>query len=65
MSKQPNLPEDWDEEKVQRVSAHYENQSDDAAASEDDTAMKSSETTISVSRDLLPEIRQLLARHRR
>jgi hypothetical protein len=62
---QPKFPEGWDEEKVQRVLAHYENQSDEAAAAEEDAAMESSETVISVPRDLLPEIRQLLARRRR
>jgi hypothetical protein len=58
------FPEGWDEEKVQRVLAHYEGRSDDAAA-EEDAAMESSETLISVPRDLLPEIRQLLAKRRR
>lgn len=61
---QPKFPEGWDEGKVQRVLAHYENQSDDSAATEDDEAMESSETVVSVPRDLLPQIRELIAKHR-
>ncbi|HTU44558.1 MAG TPA: hypothetical protein VMF91_05825 [Bryobacteraceae bacterium] len=61
---QTKFPEGWDEEKVQRVLAHYENQSYDDAAAEEDAAMDSSETVVSVPRDLLPQIRELIAKHR-
>ena len=34
--KNQNFPHGWDEERVQRVLAHYENQTEDEAVAEDD-----------------------------
>lgn len=62
---QTKFPEGWDEERVKRVLAHYENQSQDEAAEEDEAAMESSTTMVDVPRDLLPQVRELIARNRR
>jgi len=41
---QSKFPEGWREEKVRRVLAHYEEQTDDEALAEDEAGMESSET---------------------
>ena len=45
---QSKFPERWGEEKVRRVLAHYEEQTEDEALAEDEAGMESSETVISV-----------------
>ena len=64
MSKQ-NLPEGWDEEKVRRVLAYYERQSEEDALIEDEAGVESSETVMSVPRELVPKVRELIAKHNR
>ena len=58
------FPEGWDETKVQRVLEHYESQSDDEAALEDDTAFHR-ETVMEVPRELVPAFREMIARYRK
>ena len=60
-----NLPEGWNEEKVRRVLAYYEQQSEDDALIEDEAGVESSETVMSVPRDLVPKVRELIAKHNR
>lgn len=38
MMKQSRFPKGWDEERVKRVLDHYENQTEDEAAAEDEAA---------------------------
>ena len=64
MSKE-NLPEGWNEEKVRRVLAYYEQQSEEDALIEDEAAVESSETVMSVPRELVPKVRELIAKHNR
>ena len=64
MTKQA-FPQGWDEEKVRRVLAHYEQQNDDDAVIEDEGAVESSETVMNVPYDLVPAVRELIAKHRR
>jgi hypothetical protein len=57
------FPKGWDENRVQKVLAHYENQTEEGATSEDEAAWKDRRTTfIEVPTRLLPRIRELLAR---
>ena len=63
--KKVNLPEGWDEEKVRRLVAHYEQQSEEDALIEDEAGVESSETVMSVPRDLVPKVRELIAKHNR
>lgn len=56
------FPPDWDEKKVQRVLAHYEQQHEEEALAEDESAIKPSETVMSVPRELVPKVRQLIAK---
>jgi hypothetical protein len=59
------LPRGWDEARVQRVLDHYENQTEDEAVAEDEAAYKAEgQTVMIVPTDLVPRIRQLLARRR-
>jgi hypothetical protein len=62
--KQSKLPVGWDEERVQSVIAHYEGQTDDDAADEDERALNdSSQTVMKVPRALVSAIRELIAKH--
>ena len=58
-------PPGWDEERVKRVLAHYEQQTDDEAVAEDEAAYESTtHTTMEVPVDLVPAVRELLAKRR-
>jgi hypothetical protein len=61
---QTQFPAGWDEEKVRRVLAHYEEQSEDDALLEDEAGMEPSETVMNVPHDLVPEVRELIAKRR-
>ena len=64
MSKK-DFPAGWDESKVQRVLDHYETQSDEEAVAEDEAAFESTtHTVIEVPVDLVPEVRELIAKHK-
>ncbi len=59
------FPAGWDEARVRRVLEHYESQSDDEAAAEDEAAFESTTHTImEVPVELVPEVRELLAKRR-
>ena len=58
-------PAGWDEDRVKRVLAHYERQSDDEAVAEDEAAYESTtHTAMEVPVDLVPAVRELLAKRR-
>ena len=58
-------PAGWDEARVKRVLAHYEQQTDDAAVAEDEAAYESTtHTFIEVPVELVPAVRELLAKRR-
>ena len=59
---QSKFPAGWDEEKIRRVLASYENQNEEDALIEDEAAMEPSETVMSVPRELVPEVRELIAK---
>jgi hypothetical protein len=56
------LPSGWNEERVRRVIAHYENQTDEELAAEIE-AVAPCHTLIEVPTELVPKIVQLIARH--
>ena len=61
--KQTKYPPGWDEARVRRVLAHYEEQSDDEALAEDEAAYESTtHTAMEVPVDLVPAVRALLAK---
>ncbi len=62
--KQNEYPDGWDEARVRRVIAHYEQQSDEESVAEDEAAFEStSQTFVEVPNDLLPAVRELIAKH--
>ena len=62
--KESRFPPGWDEERVRRVLAHYEQQSEEEAVVEDETAFEDpTQTVIVVPRELVPAIRKLIAKH--
>lgn len=59
------FPPGWDEERVRRVLAHYEEQTEEESVAEDEAAFEdSTQTVIEVSKELLPAIRELIAKHK-
>jgi hypothetical protein len=61
---QSKFPDGWDEEKVRRVLAHYEEQTDEDALLEDEAGIEPSETVMNVPHDLVPKVRELIAKRR-
>jgi hypothetical protein len=59
------FPEGWNDERLQRVLAHYEQQTEDEAVLEDEAAVRPSETVMSVPHELVPEVRELIAKRSR
>jgi len=58
-----NYPPGWDEERVRRVIEHYEAQSDEEAVAEDEAAYEATtHTMMSIPVDLVPAVRELLAK---
>jgi hypothetical protein len=63
---QSHFPHGWDEERVQRVIAHYDSLADEEMAAEDDAVFDAEGCTMmSVPNDLVPKVRALVARHQR
>ncbi len=53
------LPDGWDDAKLQRVLAYYEGQPEEAALLEDEAGV------MSVPRELVPKVRELIAKRKR
>jgi hypothetical protein len=59
------FPPGWSAERVRRVLEHYERQTEEEAVAEDEAAFEEgSETVFEVPTDLVPAVRELIARHR-
>ena len=59
------LPAGWDEVKMRRVVAHYDQQTESEAVLEDEAGIKSSETVMSVPHELVPKVREMIAKRGR
>ena len=53
---------DWDEQKVRRVLAHYEAQTGEDALVEDESGVQPSDTVMNIPRELVPKVRELIAK---
>lgn len=63
---QNKFPPGWDEERVQKVLARYETQSEGEAVAEDEAAFeRSGQTVMEVPSELVPAVRELIAKHRK
>jgi hypothetical protein len=58
------FPPGWDEERVRRLIAHYEEQTEEEAVAEDEAAFED-ETQVSmmIPVELVPAVRELIAKH--
>jgi hypothetical protein len=64
--KKNKFPSGWDEQRVRRVLEHYEQQTDDETVAEDEAAYEdSAQTIMEVPTELVPRIRELIAKHKR
>ena len=61
---QGKFPAGWNEEKVRRVLAHYEEQTEEDALLEDEAGIASSEAVMNIPHDLVPKVRELIAKRR-
>jgi type II secretory pathway component PulC len=62
--KQNRFPPGWDDERVRRVIAHYESQTEEEAVAEDEAASEDQQQTLmEIPRDLVPFVRELIAKH--
>jgi len=62
--KQSRFPPGWTEARVQRVLAHYETQTESEAVAEDEAAFEAPDQALmSVPRELVPAVRELIAKH--
>ena len=59
---QNKFPKGWDQEKVGRVLAQYEQQTEDEALAEDEEGIQPSETVMNIPHDLVPKVRELIAK---
>ena len=59
---QNKFPNGWDEDKVRRVLAYYEAQTEEDALVEDEACIEPSETVMNVPHDLVPKVRELIAK---
>lgn len=58
------FPPGWDEERVRRVLAHYETQTEEEAITEDEKAFKGKgRTMMEVPIELVPVIREVIAQY--
>ena len=54
----------WNEERVQRVLAYYESQTDEEAVAEDEAAYEDAgQTIMKIPHELVPRVRDLIAQH--
>lgn len=61
--KSQDYPKGWDEQRVGKVLDYYEGQTDDEAVAEHEAALAPSATLIKVPIDLVPQVRELIAKH--
>ncbi len=64
--KENKYPPGWDEARVRRVLAYYEEQSEEEAVAEDEAAFESPEQTVmEIPTELVPMVRELIAKHQK
>jgi len=59
-----DFPRGWDEERVRRVLAHYETQTEEEAVAEDERAFEEAgRAVIEITIELMPVIREVIAQY--
>ncbi len=65
MKKQSKFPPGWNEERVHKVLAHYEEQTENEAVAEDEAAFENqTQTVMEVPNELVSAIRELIAKRK-
>ena len=63
--KKKKIPPGWDEERVRKVLAHYDEQSEEEAVAEDEAPWEdNTQTVMDIPHKLVPAVRKLLASQR-
>jgi hypothetical protein len=62
--KQTKLPPGWDDSRIKKVIAAYESQTKEEAVAEDEVGVAVSETVMNVPQELVPQVRELIAKRR-
>jgi hypothetical protein len=64
MEQNRKYPPGWDEDRVRRVIAHYERQTEEEAVAEDEAAFEDETlAVVGVPKELVPEIRKIIAKY--
>jgi hypothetical protein len=64
MKKRNRFPPGWDEQRVRAVLEHYEAQTEEEAVAEDEAAYEDpAQTLMEVPKELVPKVRELIAKH--
>ena len=64
MKKRNRFPPGWDEQRVRAVLEHYEAQTEEEAVAEDEAAYEdAAHTFMEVPKELVPKVRELIAKH--
>ena len=62
--RQSKFPIGWNEERVCEVLAHYEEQTEEEAVAEDEAAFEDqTQTVMEIPNELVPVVRELIAKH--
>jgi len=63
--KQNKFPPGWDADRVNRLLAHYEAQSEEEAVAEDEATFEApGQTVMEIPTDLVPAVRELIAKRK-
>lgn len=61
---QNKFPPGWDDERVQSIIAHYEQQTEDEAVAEDEAAFQDEDSTLmAIPTELVPVVLELIDKH--
>ena len=64
MKRRNRFPPGWDEQRVRAVLEHYEAQTEEEAVAEDEAAYEdAAQTFMEVPKELVPKVRELIAKH--
>jgi len=64
MRQNNRYPPGWDDDRVRRVIAHYERQSEEEAVAEDEAAFEDETLTVmEIPKELVPTVREIISRY--
>jgi hypothetical protein len=63
--KQKSFPEGWDEDRVRKLLDYYDRQTEDEAVAQDEAGVESGDTVMNVPHELVPIVRELIAKRQR